>query len=78
MSNNYPPGVTGHEPQIAGSDEHEVQCGRCSNAVTAYGTFQRGHRDGAYAEMDYTCESCGHVGSTEVWLEPDEDEGSER
>lgn len=66
---NYPPGVTGNEPQIVGYDEHETECENCGAEVTAFGQFTRGpgSRMGLFS---YECEACGFESyENEIWLE---------
>lgn len=49
---NYPPGVSGNEPQIAGEDEFEFCCPSCTEELTFWGD-----RDHATAD----CPNCGEV-----------------
>lgn len=52
---NYPPGVSGNEPEIAGYDEIEIECEECDADMTAYGS----QRSDYYT---YECGECGHFG----------------
>ena len=59
--NNYPPGVTGNEWQIVGSDEFEFECPVCrEQELLFYGT-----KHDAWSE----CPDCGevNVSPSEVW-----------
>ena len=73
---NYPPGVSGNEPQIAGWDEYAVQCEDCGRECIGYGQFHNG-RGYASGTFNYDC-NCGMSGTIEVVLEPDEDYGRDR
>lgn len=57
MSSNYPPGVTGNEPQIAGWDEITVTCPECGEETLLFG-------DSGFFSGD--CEHC------EVYFEHNE------
>lgn len=71
---NYPPGVTGNEPQIAGpSYEEEVErtCGSCGTTdlvvIQGYGYL-----------ITWQCAECGEDHEEEVDSGPDPDEAYER
>lgn len=49
---NYPPGVTGNEPQIAGYDEIEAPCTSCDRDLIYYGDRH---------QADSECPTCGEV-----------------
>lgn len=49
---NYPPGVTGNEPEIAGYDEIPWTCSECDTEGTAYGSRVSDH-------FTFECEQCG-------------------
>lgn len=51
-ASNYPPGVTGLEPQIAGYGEYEFVCPTCDEELVFSGT-----KWDAWA----TCPTCGEV-----------------
>ncbi len=38
IPSNYPPGVSGNEPEIVGYDEMELACANCDETVTLYGS----------------------------------------
>jgi hypothetical protein len=74
MSSNYPPGVTGNEPQIAGDVAFEGALYRCPNCDLEQ-----------EVEGDDICVGCGAVvdetvlqEQVEARDEPDEDWGSDR
>lgn len=54
---NYPPGVTGLEPEIAGDEEYEDECYECGAEVTGYG---------AHGFFEYDCDGCGFHGEFEL------------
>ena len=49
---NYPPGVSGNEPQIAGYDEMEWTCSECDTEGIAYGERRLDY-------FTFECEQCG-------------------
>lgn len=63
MSSNYPPGVSGNEPEIVGHDEEEVTL-----QVTC-DTERRGHFEGM-GDWEEECGWTGDVVGTRVWLSP--------
>lgn len=69
---NYPPGVSGREPQIAGYDEHELEvtCGECDH-------FARTLCVGDRWSFTFTCEACGEENEVdcEDYYAPDPDAG---
>lgn len=68
MTSNYPPGVTGNEPQIAGYDELEYDCDECQTTGLAYGS---GRED--YYTLE--CEECGHLTEIEgYWQDRHDDQ----
>ena len=66
MLSNYPPGVTGLEPQIAGgrsggeveieAEEVECLCGEVTESVAITAELENGNLYG-----EWTCKTCGHV-----------------
>lgn len=82
MLSNYPPGVTGNEPEIAGYDEADVTvqdftCPRCEAvAAEVDGVRMRASR---YAYVDIVeCPSCGATTETEHDVEDDRDPDEDR
>jgi len=75
MSGNYPPGVTGFEPQIAGYDEaegtQEVEC-ECGWTGEVPTTEEYSHGEVTwYAE--WKCPKCKEEHSNEGWYDPNDD-----
>jgi len=75
---NYPPGVTGSEPEIAGYDEkdglQEVECGNdpCTYTLEVGTTEVYSHGIVTwYAE--WTCPSCNESNEKEGWYDPSDD-----
>ena len=66
MSNNYPPGVSGNEPAIDGSQERLESCPGCGR--DGYGTWIAVSEYGSYL----VCNSCGHSFATDDGPDPDE------
>jgi hypothetical protein len=77
MSSNYPPGVSGFEPQIAGGDETEgEQDLECGNEECLYeqcvGTFEDyGHGEVTWT-AEWICDKCGEKNSREGWYDPND------
>jgi uncharacterized Zn finger protein len=71
---NYPPGVTGREPEIVGYDEREVsaECQGCEweGEVVAEVIDHKGGRNG-HTDLAFTCDECGRLNY--FTQEPDED-----
>ena len=75
---NYPPGVTGFEPEIAGYDEREalreVDCGydpcRYALEVPVVEVFT-GHDVVEWFAV-WTCPSCNEANEKEGWYDPNE------
>ena len=63
MNSNYPPGVSGHEPQIVGAPERQVEgsfiCDACDQEVHAKFTVTLDFE--WYGE--WVCPECGHSNS---------------
>lgn len=62
MASNYPPGVSGNEPEIAGAWENEVQgveCYECGKTVSA---LEQVYSDG---QTYLTCDECEHTWQTD-------------
>lgn len=85
MSSNYPPGVSGFEPQIAGYDENEFNDARecsCQNEECSefeileerdvYVTRWYTHRTVVNEQWEYTCPKCGNKSE---WDREYEDDG---
>lgn len=68
---NYPPGVTGNEPEIAGWDELEHTCAGCGAEGVAYGSRRQDY-------FTFECEECGYFEELAGLHEPDEDYGRDR
>ena len=77
MSSNYPPGVTGMEPEISGYDEkdglQEVECGwdPCRYAVEV-GTSEVYSHGIVTWVAEWKCPSCTEDNSTEGWYDPND------
>ena len=74
---NYPPGVSGSEPQIAGYDEREglmeVSCGYdpCTYTLEV-GTSEVYNHDIIEWVAEWKCPNCGEDNSTEGWYDPND------
>ena len=74
---NYPPGVTGSEPEIAGYDEkdglQEVECGNdpCTYALEV-GTSEVYSHGIVTWVAEWTCPSCNESNSAEGWYDPND------
>ena len=74
---NYPPGVTGFEPEIAGYDERdnirEVDCGYdpCRYALEVPVTETYSH-DVVQWYAVWVCPSCNEENEKEGWYDPNE------
>ena len=84
MASNYPPGVTGFEPQIAGYDENEFEDAReasCQNdECSEFDIVEermldvtRWYTHGTVVneQWEYTCPKCGDKSSYESEYEDD-------
>jgi len=75
---NYPPGVSGFEPQIAGYDEREnimeVECGYdpCRYALEVPVTETYSH-DVVQWYAVWVCPSCNEENEKEGWYDPNDD-----
>ena len=74
---NYPPGVTGFEPEIAGYDERdnirEVECGYdpCRYALEVPVTETYSH-DVVQWYAVWVCPSCNEENDKEGWYDPND------
>lgn len=79
---NYPPGVTGNEPQIAGYDEDEIEvddwtCDQCDHHADMITGYQiRASRETYIRLVD--CPACGAVDESEHEYEDDRDPDIDR
>lgn len=67
--NNYPPGVTGDEYEIAGPDYERDIDGACPECGQEDSLLEQGYRTSRWV----VCSSCGHSYDLSA-LEPDPDE----
>lgn len=69
MASNYPPGVSGNEPQIAGYDERVISCGcpECGQDVEVEAYLIFVDRIAREATFGFECPECG--AETEVTLD---------
>ena len=75
MSSNYPPGVTGFEPQIAGARESEsIQELNCGNdecdACYEVPTIEDWAHDTVVWFAEWVCIKCGEENSRDGWYDP--------
>lgn len=68
---NYPEGVSGNEPQIAGYDEIEWTCSECATEGLAYGSRRQDY-------FTFECEQCGSFEEIAGAHEPDENPWEDR
>lgn len=71
MSSNYPPGVTGNEPQIAGYPEieEEIECPNCGETNEVVGFVVSGSKF-AYT-ISFTCPDCEYEWEEDEEYEPE-------
>lgn len=78
---NYPPGVTGHEPQVAGYDERDAtravsctndECARFEIELDADGTdfLLSSSREGNEIQFDWECLCCHVEQSIDLFEDP--------
>ena len=74
MSSNYPPGVTGFEPQIAGYAEsegtQELDCD-CGHTMEVDTSEDYSHGTVTWI-ADWTCPKCNQSNSREGWYDPND------
>ena len=75
MASNYPPGVTGFEPEIAGSNEVEGDRDlECGNEDCLYEQSVVSFEEYSYGEVtwnaEWVCNKCGEENSREGWYDP--------
>lgn len=49
---NYPPGVSGNEPEIAGQPEHYLKCNGCGEVFSDLDVAAQHALDGLLGELD--------------------------
>jgi hypothetical protein len=75
MASNYPPGVTGFEPQIAGTREseslQELDCGNdeCDACYEVPSFEEYSHGEVTWF-AEWICKECGEENSRDGWYDP--------
>ena len=75
MTSNYPPGVSGFEPEIAGTLEsesvQELDCGNDEcDACYEVPSFEEYSHDTVTWTAEWVCNQCGEENSREGWYNP--------